>query len=930
MLAVLVARRGRPVPAEVVLDLVWGDAATALTSAAVHTVVARLRRQLGDDLVRTTDAGYVVPVDVGLDAERFAALAAGESDGAGGGDEVGRCREAVALWSGGTAYAGVRDDLVMAERARLEELLRRVRGDLAAALLAPGAPPDDVAEALGIAVALVTEHPLDEGAAVLAMRAADRLHRQGEALEVFARLRDRLREELGVDPGPVAAAAHARILARDSETAVSPESPESPESPASPAGRRVNPGLRLPVSASPTVGRRAEVASVLHALADGRRLVTVTGPGGVGKSRLLADVGAELATDHDVIYVALSGHQAGGAQDLASALAVTTGVPLAADDSVASLVRALQNSDVVVLVDEAEWVLEPAAELAGAILAGCPGVRLVVTSRVPLSVVGERVLPLRPLPVRDAVRLLTERLADRGVLTSGSAERTVLAEVARRVDGLPLALELVAGRAWAVPVRDLLDVVEHPLDLESDEVGRDARQQSLRRTITWSVGRLQPAGRDALGRLAVFAGAFHLPSARALTGLGAAETERVVADLAAYHLVAVERTDAGVAFRMLRTVRDLALEELTAAGALDVTRSRHAEWFAGLWRDAPLCDELVEHVGRTYDDHLEALRFLMAAGQVDSAVDVALALSRRWLFVESVGPGLTWTERLLARGGMTERQRARLQVAHAAFRHGIDWTPAEHRRIADALADDPDWACQLGLVEAITAYAVGDVDRAMNRLGHCLALAGERARHHLPEIVATRAVLEAADGHRDLAVASAHEAEARVGASATAVELVTVLPKVALALLDAGEPREALDLLTRSAEQAADRFGIRPPGTIAVNAGWAALALGETDQALAWFARSLLGPQAFVTPAAVGESAVGAATAMAALGRDGAAELLGHGQWLLAEEDNVLPPSLAAHVQVAVDAVGVGAPPAGWTVELAAARVTQLVSAATR
>ena len=258
---------------------------------------------------------------------------------------------------------------------------------------------------------------------------------------------------------------------------------------------------------------------MLQALADGRRLVTVTGPGGVGKSRLLADVGAALATDHDVIHVALSGHQAGDAQDLASALAVTTGVPLAADDSVASLVRALQTSDLVVLVDEAEWVLGPAAELTRAILAGCPGVRLVVTSRVPLSVVGERVLPLGPLPVRDAVRLLTERLADRGVLTSGTAERTVLAEVARRVDGLPLALELVAGRAWAVPVRDLLDVVEHPLDLESDEVGRDARQQSLRRTISWSVGRLEPAGRDALLRLAVFAGAFHLPAARALTGL---------------------------------------------------------------------------------------------------------------------------------------------------------------------------------------------------------------------------------------------------------------------------------------------------------------------------------------------------------------------------------------------------------------------------
>ncbi len=120
------------------------------------------------------------------------------------------------MWTGGTAYAGVGDDLVLAERVRLEELRRRVRGDLAAALLS--APDGDrAAEAFGIAQALMTEHPLDEAAAVLAMRAADRLHRQGEALEVFARLRERLREELGVDAGEAAVREHARILARDAE-----------------------------------------------------------------------------------------------------------------------------------------------------------------------------------------------------------------------------------------------------------------------------------------------------------------------------------------------------------------------------------------------------------------------------------------------------------------------------------------------------------------------------------------------------------------------------------------------------------------------------------------------------------------------------------------------------------------------------------------
>ena len=765
----------------------------------------------------------------------------------------------------------------------------------------------------------MTEHPLDEAAAVLAMRAADRLHRQGEALEVFARLRERLRDELGVDAGEAAVREHARILARDAEA------------PAGPGLRPVHPGLRVPVPASPTVGREAEVAAVLRALEEGRRLVTVTGPGGVGKSRLLVDVGAALAPDREVVHVALSGHQAGDAQDLAAALAVATGVPLAGDDHVEAVVRALRTSDVTVLVDEAEWVLEPAAALAGAILAGCPRVRLVVTSRVPLSVVGERVLPLSPA-AGGGRRAAADRAARRPRAGAGDVDGAGAPGPGRGVPPrrpLPLALELVAGRAAAVPIGDLLDVVERPLDLESDEVGRNDRQLSLRRTISWSVDRLEPEAREALGRLSVFADPFFLPAARAVTGLDAAGTERVVGDLAAAHLLAVERGAAGLAFRLLRTVRDLALEELEAAGDLAATRARHAGWFAGLWRDAPLSDELVEHVGRTYDDHLEALHHLLAAGDADAAADVGLALGRRWLFVEAAGPGLRWTGRLLAEAGLSPRQRARLRVARAAFTQRADWSPAELADITAALAGDADWTCQLFLMTAISAYSQGDVATARAHLDRCRAVAEVGARHHLPEVIATGAALDAADGRPAAALAAVQQVLARVGANATAVDLVGVLPKAALALLDAERPREALDLLTRSATEAQSRFGIRPTGTIAVNAGWAALAVGEPDIALGWFGRALVGPHAFVVPAALGEAAVGAGTARAALpDADGSevAELLGLGQWLLDQAGYVLPPSLAAPVAGAVARTGSTTPPPGWTDDDAVARIAQLVA----
>ena len=230
---------------------------------------------------------------------------------------------------------------------------------------------------------------------------------------------------------------------------------------------------------------------------------------------------------------------------------------------------------------------------------------------------------------------------------------------------------------------------------------------------------------------------------------------------------------------------------------------------------------------------------------------------------------------------------------------------------------------------AITAYVEGDVELAGARLDRCQEVAATGARHALPEIIATRAVIEAAAGHADAAVITAQQALAWVGARASAVDHVAVLPKVALAYLDAGQPVEALDLLTRAAADARARFGIRPTSTTAANAGWAALLVGEPADALPWFELALTGTQAFAAAGPVGEVAVGAACALAALGREEVADLLGQGQWLLDQDDVVLPPSLAAPVATAVATEGATPPPAEWSVDLAVARVVQLFRAAT-
>ncbi|EAQ00227.1 putative transcriptional regulator [Janibacter sp. HTCC2649] len=928
------ARRGRPVPTETLLDLVWGDDSLGLTPTAVHTAVARLRRQTEADLVRTTDLGYAISHDVECDADVFSELVA-DTNALDAALRVDRLRAALALWSGPSAYAGVSDRLVLAERARLDDLRDRAIAHLSGALLELGGAPEG-REAHDLARALVNANPLDESAAALAMRAAYRSEGQAEALQIHEDLRRALRDELGVRPGAQVRDLHARVLAQDPSL----EAAHQRSTPASPL-TSLHPGRLVPIPPSPTIGRQDDVATVLDALASGRRLVTVTGPGGVGKSRLLAEVGAALAGSREVAHIALGGHAALPVDELAASVALAAGLPLVDDDPVAGLVAALRTSTVTILADEAEWVLESAAALASALLAGAPGVTIVVTSRAPLSVVGERIVVLEPLATADprgpmeeiraaaAVRLLVERLADRGDLSAdvqeiADGELRVVAEVAHRLDGLPLALEIVAGAAAGGPLLDLPEVAAAALDVEVEDHGRDERHRSLREALTWGVGRLGPEARVVLRRLGVFAGPFTTAAAAAVVGEGAGQVDRAVRELARHNLLKVERAPTTLSFRMLRVVRDLARDELTVAGEVEATRQRHRRWFAGAWRDSALCDELVEHVGRTHDDHVEALTDALAHHDDVAAGDIALALCRRWQFVEASAVGTRWATRVLDRRGLTDRQRARLEICRAGFLQGADWDAAHHEELRDALEGDPEWSALLDLTGAITTYALGDVPGARRHLD--LARTAAASLHSLlPEIIATRAVVDAAAGDVDAALAGAREAIARVGITRSAVHSVTVVPKVALALLDAGKPREALELLTTAAADTEARFGIRPTSTTAINAGWAALAIDDGVSALCWFRESLTGPQAATAAPTVAEAAMGAGSALAALGHVTAAEVLGLGRLLLAASQQELPPTLEALTARAEEAAGVLTSNPDWDVVLASNRVVQLL-----
>lgn len=878
----------------------------------MHTVVARLRRQFGAELIAREHAGYLVPDAVRTDVDEVllhrsqAKACAAQSDWSGRREAD---RAALGLWAGPVALEGVRDDLVLVERARLGDLRRALLDDLAVSLLDdPGGDPD---EAHDLALELMAGDPLDEGAAALGMRSAQRLGRQAEALSIYTRIRRDLREELGIDPGRALTELHGRVLAQAPDQVPAHEPLGGP---AVPRDVVLHPARILPAPRTPTVGRRADLESALGALSAGHRLITVTGPAGVGKSRLLAEIGAALRlSEPDIYHVVLEPHAELSAGALALVVGSMSGLPMDGKDPVRQLAESLAHEQAVILVDEAEWALSGAAEIARALLDRCPGIRLVITSRTPLGILGERLVVLDSLTVpapgasreevcsAAAVQLLASRLADRGTERAADLvawpeqDLQTLAEVGRRLDGLPLALELAAGRFPDGDLDRLLDLVAAPLDLVADEVDREPRHQSLREAIGWSIDRLSPGERRALARLSVFVGTFTRGAALAV--IASPEADVQLRALVRGNLVHAAHTARGQGLRLLTTVRDAAREVLGDLGEHESAQRRHREWYAARWRGAQLSDTLIEDVGLAQEDHLAALDGALSAGDTGSAVDLGLALFRRWQFTEAVATASPWMDQLSRMPGLTDAQSARLAVARTAISHVRQWEDTDVPGMMQSLRADPDWSIMLCITESIAAYTAGEHTRAVAMAELALDASRTGAPHHLPESLAVMAVVDGVAGNHEAATAHVEEARARIGPHPSAVHLVTVVPKLALAMLDAGRPDVALDLLTRAADGAQSRFGIQPTTTTVVNLGWAALGAGRPEEAFGWFTRGLHREAAW---------SPGFAEAAAGVGCAGVATRWEHGPAVLLAADRLLATSaiqlsgsLAEHVESA-------------------------------
>ncbi|MFE9427984.1 ATP-binding protein [Kitasatospora sp. NPDC006697] len=650
LLAALVLRQGRPAPAEALVAEVWAEEQPQDASAALQTLVGRLRRTIGRTEIGSGPGGYWLTGDRS-DLTRFQELAAAGTaalaDGAPA-EAAPLLREALALWRG-PALADLPDR--SGDAVRLEEQRAEVRRARIAAELALGRGAELLAELAG----LCADHPLDEPLQALGIRALRQAGRTAQALERYERVRRDLAEQLGADPGAELRALHQELLQPEPDAPAAPAARPAPPAPpaaepAAPAAP-LAPAGNLRARLTSFVGREQDLAAVADLLR-GTRLVTLTGPGGSGKTRLSVEAGRQAeaagAWPDGVWQIELAPIEDPAAVPGAalSALGLRTvvhhSVGEVAADPVRRVVEHCGRAKMLLLLDNCEHLIQSVAEFADLLLTECPQLTVLATSREPLGVPGEVVLPVEPLPDPIALRLLAERGAAARPGFAVEQDPAACAEICHRLDGLPLAIELAAARLRLLTPRQLADRLDHRFALLTG--GSRVllpRQQTLRAVVDWSWELLDARERAVLRRLSVFAGGWTLEHAEQVCADGELVRQSQVAELLA-SLVDKSLVVAGLnqpgepRYWMLETIHEYAADRFAEAAEPE-TADRHLEAFRELVRltdqrlHGPGQVALLALLDRETENIRTALRHALATRSEQDALVLVLGLSWFWV-----------------------------------------------------------------------------------------------------------------------------------------------------------------------------------------------------------------------------------------------------------------------------------------------------------
>jgi predicted ATPase/DNA-binding SARP family transcriptional activator len=739
LIARLALAGGQPVSTGALAEAVWESDPPADVANALQTLVSRARRALGGAAaVEQSPAGYrlaVTPDDV--DALRFERLVT-----------QGAAAEALALWRGpALADAG---DFAAPFARRLEEL----RLEATVAFLTGEIDGGRGAARSGELEALVAEHPLHEQLAALLMRALAAAGRQADALAAYAAVRTRLADELGIDPGPQLRAVHLAVLRGEVAAGPATAGPAT-AGPAVAGPARTN--LRAQLTSF--VGRQDEVAMVRRTL-ERYRLVTLVGPGGAGKTRLATEVAAGVrdngagdnaARDNQVRDNRVRDNEArddtaGGAPDdgwpdgawpegvwIAELASVTDAadVPQAVLGSVGlresrllpdgsqrttsrdartRLLEGLADARALLVLDNCEHLIDACAQLADALLAHSPRLRIVATSREPLGITGESLFVVPPLAEDPAVRLFADRAAavSPGFTLDGAA-RPLVTDIVRRLDGLPLAIELAAARLRTLPLAEIsVRLADRFRLLTGGSRTALPRHRTLRAVVEWSWELLTPAERLLAERFSVFpAGATGAAAAEVCGGAGstgagadgqlaAAEIDELLSSLVDKSLL--QPVADGTRLRMLETIREYGAEKLAGRDEVGELRRRHAAHYSALMAEAAPQLRTRDQLGwlatlrADQDNILAALRYWCDVEEADNALDLAVTLSIMTLLLGNESDMAEWTGEALAVPGETDPSLRTIAQALHVLTSMMD--PATESRVAEAY---------LGLAERLDA-----------------------------------------------------------------------------------------------------------------------------------------------------------------------------------------------------------------------------------